>query len=136
MKNRSSFEKDSSQLQQIFCFLNESWESYSLETRIKSELELAVEELFMNAVRHNTDDNSDVHLSVDVQSNRVEISMSSKEEKPFDITKTKKLDLDDYIAKQKSGGLGIHLIKEMMDDIRFDYRNGISTITIVKNLPA
>ncbi|MDX1591400.1 MAG: ATP-binding protein [Balneolaceae bacterium] len=136
MKNRSSFEKDSSQLQQIFRFLNESWESYSLETKIKSELELAVEELFMNAVRHNTDDNSDVHLCVDVQSNSVEISVSSKEEKPFDITKTKKLDLDDYIAKQKSGGLGIHLIKEMMDDIRFDYSNGISTITIVKNLPA
>lgn len=132
MKNRSRFKKDSNQLQEIFRFLNKGWESFSLESKTKSELELAVEELYMNIVRHNPDEKSPVCLSLENGSDRVEIKISSKEERMFDITKMEKVDLDDYIAKEKSGGLGIHLVKELMDEVRFEHSNGISTITIIK----
>ena len=134
MKNRSRFKKDSNQLQEIFLFLNKSWESFSLESKTRSELELAVEELFMNIVRHNPDEESPVDLSLDNDSDRIEISISSREERVFDITKTDKIDLENYIAKEKSGGLGIHLVKELMDELRFEHADGISTITIIKYL--
>lgn len=134
MKKRSRFKKDSNQLQEIFRFLNKGWESFSLESKTKSELELAVEELFMNIVRHNPAENSPVSLSLNNDSDRVVITISSREERVFDITKMDKVDLDDYIAKEKSGGLGIHLVKELMDEVRFEHSNGISTITIIKYL--
>ena len=134
MKNRSRFKKDSDQLQEIFRFLNKGWESFSLETKTKSELELAVEELFMNIVRHNPDQELHVDLSLLNDSDRVEIAISSREKKAFDITKMEKVDLDNYIAEEKSGGLGIHLVKELMDEVRFEHSDGISTITIIKYL--
>lgn len=135
MKNRSRFKKDSSQLQEIFRFLNKSWESISLDQKTMSELELAVEELFMNIVRYNPDKNSLVDLRFDNHSDKIEIMISTREEKAFDITKTGQVDLDDYIAKEKSGGLGIHLIKELMDEVHFEHTDGISAITIIKYLP-
>lgn len=134
MKNRSRFKKDRNQLQNIFLFLNKGWESISIESKTKSDLELAVEELFMNIVRHNPDQNSPVSLSLENGSDRVEIKISSREKRVFDITKVEKVDLDDSIAKEKPGGRGIYLVKELMDEVHFEHYDGVSTITIIKYL--
>ena len=134
MKSRDGFKKDRNELQNIFSFLEEFWAVNSLDEKTRSEIELSVEELFMNMVRHNPHQNSPVQLSVEKHTDKIEVVISDEENIPFDITLTEKVDLDDYIKKEKSGGLGIHLVKELMDDISFKHDNGISTITLTKHL--
>lgn len=132
MKSRDEFKKDKNELQNIFSFLEDFWTANSLGEKTKSEIELTVEELFMNMVRHNPDQNSPIQLFVERHTDKIEVVILDKETIPFDITKTKEVDLDDYIKKEKSGGLGIHLVKELMDDISFKHEYGISTITLTK----
>lgn len=134
MKSSVGFKKDRNELQSIFSFLEKVWIEESLDSKITSEIELAVEELFMNMVRHNPDNDSSVQLSIEKHDGRIEVSISDREKTPFDITQTDEIDLDEYIDRANSGGLGIHLVKSLMDDISFKHDNGISTITITKYL--
>jgi serine/threonine-protein kinase RsbW len=134
MKSSDGFKKDRNELQNIFSFLEQFWTEESLDTKITSEIELAVEELFMNMVRYNPDNNSSVQLRIEKYDDRIEVEISDKEKVPFDITQSKDVDLDNYFEKQKSGGLGIHLVKQLMDEISFRHYNGTSTITITKFL--
>lgn len=132
MKNKSSFKKKTDELKFIFAFLDSSLDKIELQDNVQSELELAVEEIFMNMVRHNLETENDIEIVVDATSREVKISLKDVETAPFDITKTDKIDLEEYINAKKSGGLGIHLIKTLMDDLNFEHKDGISTISITK----
>jgi serine/threonine-protein kinase RsbW len=132
MKNKSSFKKKTDELKLIFAFLDNSLDKITLKDNVQSELELAVEEIFMNMVRHNLETENDIEIIVDATSREVKISLKDVEAAPFDITKTDKIDLEEYINAKKSGGLGIHLIKSLMDDLNFEHKDGISTISITK----
>jgi serine/threonine-protein kinase RsbW len=132
MKNKSSFKKKTDELKLIFTFLDNSLDKITLKDNVQSELELAVEEIFMNMVRHNLETENDIEIIVDATSREVKISLKDVEAAPFDITKTDKIDLEEYINAKKSGGLGIHLIKSLMDDLNFEHKDGISTISITK----
>ena len=44
------------------------------------------------------------------------------------------VDFDEYFKQKKFGGLGIHLIKKLMDDLMFDHDAGKTTIKITKHI--
>jgi serine/threonine-protein kinase RsbW len=98
------------------------------------EMQLSVEELFMNMVRHNSDAEGDIKMNVERKGDKINISLIDSEEVPFDLTKIKEVDFDQYFEEKKFGGLGIHLVKELMDEIKFNHCNGISTITMTKQI--
>ncbi|MBO6585929.1 MAG: ATP-binding protein [Gracilimonas sp.] len=127
-----TFKRDTSELDNIFDFLKQNWAGYEVDENDQRKIELSVEEIFMNMVRHNPNAEFDIKLIVEKKNRKIILSLSDFEEKPFDITQAKGVDFEEYFRKKKSGGLGIHLVKEIMDDIKFVHRNGISTITITK----
>lgn len=36
--------------------------------------------------------------------------------------------------ERKKGGLGIYMVKNSMDDMKYEYKNGQNVLTVVKNL--
>jgi anti-sigma regulatory factor (Ser/Thr protein kinase) len=56
--------------------------------------------------------------------------------KRFDITAAQPADMSRVITNRPVGGLGIHLVKQIMDEIAYEYdeRNRRSTITLIKHL--
>lgn len=134
MKNKKSFEKGTDELQQVFDFLKTKWEKFGIEQKERSEMELAVEEIFMNMVRHNSEIGNEIELTVEKKAQSIKITLSDREVVPFDITKVKQVDFEDYLKNRRSGGLGIHLIKELMDEVEFEHHNGVSTISVIKHI--
>ncbi|WP_428234926.1 ATP-binding protein [Gracilimonas sp.] len=132
MKITGTFKRDVDELQNIFDFLKKNWAGYEVNGNDQRKIELSVEEIFMNMVRHNPNAEFDIKLIVEKKNRKIILSLSDFEEKPFDITQARDVDFEEYFRQKKSGGLGIHLVKEIMDDIKFVHRNGISTITITK----
>ncbi len=89
----------------------------------------------MNMVRHNTGSSHDIEISlVKPGPGTVAIYLKDHEKIPFDLTKRKELDVDAYARKKQPGGLGIHLVRRMMDEVKFEHHNGISLITLVKHI--
>ena len=38
------------------------------------------------------------------------------------------------VKQRKKGGLGIFMVKQSMDDVKYEYRDGKNTLTILKKL--
>lgn len=133
MKSKRRFQRNIDELQGIFNFLKIRWGEFQVQERDQLDMELSVEEIFMNMIRHNrTGSASDIEVTVEKTDREITLSLSDYEDVPFDITQTQEVDFDDYIKNQRSGGLGIHLVKKLMDEVKFEHTEGISTITISK----
>jgi len=118
----------------IFHFLNTFITEYSSNLKILNEIKLSVEEIFMNMVRHNKTTDMDIAVKTEFSNNSISISLIDYEDKPFDILTTDEIDFDEYFEQKKYGGLGIHLIKKLMDDLIFNHNDGITTIKITRNI--
>ena len=53
---------------------------------------------------------------------------------PFDPTKQKEADITLSVEERAIGGLGIHLVRQLMDDIRYERKDDKNILTLVKLL--
>lgn len=97
-------------------------------------IQLAIEELFTNILKYQPDGRSDVAVYLEITDNQLVIRLTDFDSEPFDLTKTEEVNTSEYIQKKKPGGLGIHLVKQMVDSLDYEYNNRTSTITLTKHL--
>ena len=128
------FSRNANELPMIFHFLNAVMTENASNLKLLNELKLSVEEIFMNMVRHNKTTNKDIAIRIESYKNSISISLTDHEDNPFDILDTDEIDFDEYFKQKKFGGLGIHLIKKLMDDLIFDHDAGKTTIKITKHI--
>jgi len=91
---------------------------------------LIVEELFVNALAHGRGGGENIVLDLSHDKGGVTVSMTDFEVEPFDITKAPEADIQRSPEERTPGGLGIHLIRRLASEIRYDYRDRRSTITV------
>jgi len=53
---------------------------------------------------------------------------------PFDPTQQKEADITLSVEERQIGGLGIHLVRQIMDDIRYERKDNKNILTLVKSL--
>lgn len=52
--------------------------------------------------------------------------------KPYDPTKAAEVDITETAEERKIGGLGIHMVKNMMDELEYAYEDGMNILTMKK----
>ena len=134
MKSAKTFSRSINELENIFNFLEGSGEKFRVSKRNLHDIELSVEEIFTNMVRHNSSSTESIEISIETDNGQILTCLKDHEDQPFDLTQTKEIDFDTYIEKRQTGGLGIFLVKQLMDEVKFEHLNGISKITIIKNI--
>lgn len=102
------------------------------------QIELAVDEACANVITHAyRGENSGekiIHVTVKQKKDRIEIAIADKGA-GFDPARIKSPNMEEYLKKMKPGGLGVHLIKSLMDDVRFHIRPGVrNEVRMVKLL--
>lgn len=90
-----------------------------------SKIELAVDEACTNVIKHAYGNNSDqtIDVQIKIEKDKLVITVSDKG-KGFDPSKIKLPDLGESIKVGKKGGLGICLIKTLMDKVDFQIKPG------------
>ncbi|HEX4193960.1 MAG TPA: ATP-binding protein, partial [Stellaceae bacterium] len=58
----------------------------------------------------------------------------SDDGRAFDPLNAPPPDLDSAIEDRRIGGLGVHLVKTMMDDVTYAYRDGRNHVTLRKKI--
>jgi serine/threonine-protein kinase RsbW len=98
-------------------------------------LRLAAEEAFVNIVRHAyTGGAGPVRSSLTRDDQGITITFTD-EAPPFDPRDVPPPDLDAELADRREGGLGLHLIRQLMDEVHYRYRAGAgNTLELVKYL--
>ena len=84
-------------------------------------INLVVEELFTNMVRHNKGGGDRITLSVERQKDRLHLELIDVDVEPFDPETAEVPPVDAGIEERRPGGLGIYLVKKMVDDLNYDY---------------
>jgi anti-sigma regulatory factor (Ser/Thr protein kinase) len=128
------FPRDISSLENIFVFVEQFISSNHIEVSVLYPVQLVVEELFTNILKYQRGGGSNISLDLEKVDKKFVMRMKDFDSEEFDMTKSGEVNTDAYIQQKKPGGLGIHLVKQMVDSIEYEYNNRISTITIIKHL--
>lgn len=101
-----------------------------------SELVLAIDEVSSNLMIHAHQCNPDdlFELTVEVKSDRVIFELVD-EKNVFDMNAFSAPTLGELISEKRKGGLGIRLVKSIMDSIEYEQRGGHKVCRLIKKLP-
>ena len=97
-----------------------------LDARDVGKLELAVDEACANVMEHaygpDTIKDVVIRATFDADELRIDVEDTGR---GFDPTAVKSEELDKLVAARKSGGLGMRLIKTLMDEVRYEIEPGL-----------
>ncbi len=128
------FKRDLSSLDEIFKFINEFSAKTDVDESVVFTINLVVEELFTNMVKYASENKNKILLELKKNEDDLLIHLTDFDVDPFDISKTAEVDTQQSLEERRVGGLGIHLIKQMIDKIEYDYKNRQSKIILTKHL--
>ena len=131
-----SFKREVDSLDEIFGFVRRFFLKEEIGREYLFPVDLVVEEIFTNFVKYNHGGNSDIDINLDRKDDTLTISVVDHDVEPFDITKAPEVKTDQPAEKRRIGGLGIHLVRRLMDRVEYDYTDRRSTITLVKRIKA
>ena len=94
----------------------------------------AVEEIFINIATYAYKPQENGNVTISVKIDKKAIIKFVDFGKPFNPLETDAPDLDGPIKDRKIGGLGIHFVKNMMDNIEYEYTNGKNILTVTKEI--
>ena len=94
-----------------------------------------VDEVLANIVAYFFDDDEEheIILFVEMTNDRVVITVPD-DGTPFKPRSGSELDLTVALQERKIGGLGIHLVKNVMDEVRYDRQANRNVVSAVKYL--
>jgi anti-sigma regulatory factor (Ser/Thr protein kinase) len=110
-------------------------DSHALPTAVRRSVNVALDELLTNTVNYGFLKRSDGALSieVDLQPDRLTLTLIDNGA-PFDPWIRIAPDTTLSMESRRIGGLGIHLVKKMMDESRYEYRDGKNIVVLVKQV--
>ena len=129
-----NFKRQISSLSQIFIFVSEILKSYKVGESISFSINLAIEELFTNMVKYNGGSNNDITIEINKEGKKLMVNLIDYYSNEFDVSKTQEVDVTQRLEERKVGGLGLHLVKKIVDNLEYEYTHGESRITFTKNL--
>ncbi len=126
-------------LAKVFNFLQEAFDSLEVSSKVKRQIKLCVEEIYMNISNYAYNpDVGPAKISFDfvddkADSTRIVISLTDRG-KPYDPLKHEDPDLTVELDDAPIGGLGIYLVKTTMDKVEYEQKDGNNVFTMEKKL--
>lgn len=128
------FAKHADSLPVIFDFVTQFVRPYNVTPEQTRPLEFAIEEIFMNMVKYNTESQNDVTIQLALENNTLSACLIDRDVHSFDPTTHEAVDIHQPLHERTPGGLGLHLVKKMMDDVIYEYSDRACKITLIKRL--
>ena len=95
-------------------------------------VQLACDEACTNVMEHAYGgDEGPVRVVCTLYPDRLEIQVHDTG-KPFDTKAVRAPDLDAPLEKRETGGLGLHFMRSVMDDVRFEFDESGNRLTMFK----
>ena len=136
-KNKVSFKLKSklSELDTLCQNLEKFGQSIGLSSKCMFEANLALDELFTNIISYGFNDNKEhtIEIEISLQNNKL-IFHIEDDGIPFNPIEVDEPDLECTIEECKIGGLGIHLAKNLMDEVCYQRCKEKNILTLKKNI--
>ncbi|MBR5572387.1 MAG: ATP-binding protein [Oscillospiraceae bacterium] len=124
------------ELERVLAFLREELEPYECSAKTMFQLELVVEELFVNIASYAYADTGEVEIGCEVSGETPGITIRFADRgRPFDPLARADAETTPEALENRVGGLGILLVKKTMDEVAYAYEDGANVLTVKKYLP-
>lgn len=95
-------------------------------------LQLACDEACTNVIEHAYSGRPGrIRIAVSVYADRIQIEVQDTG-RPFDPSAVRAPDLEAPLERRETGGLGLHFMRSIMDEVRFEFGEGGNRLTMVK----
>lgn len=124
------------ELDTVMQFVDQHLEAANCSAKVIGQIELAVEEIYTNIVNyayHPQKGTAKICCEVKGEPLQVMIGFSD-EGKPYNPLERKQPDVTASVEDREIGGLGIFLVRKMMDEVEYQYAGGKNILTIRKNV--
>ncbi|MEX2593515.1 MAG: ATP-binding protein [Anditalea sp.] len=121
MRDELTLYCEKSKLSELRLFLTDVLINTKLSEINKNQIILAVEEVCANLIIHSHACNPNDSIMLDVTQDKHQIIFEIKDSgKAFNLLEYQEPQLSDVIKEKRKGGLGIILVKKIMDSIEFE----------------
>ena len=102
-------------------FVNSVGEQAGMSPTEVAQLELAVDEACANVIEHayGHDTTKEVSVRATIDGDKMEIDVTDTGQ-GFDPTAVEQLELERLVSDRKTGGLGMRLMKTLMDEVHYE----------------
>ena len=123
-------------LDEVLGFIDEQLEKHGCSPKIQMQLDLAVEEVFVNIAHYAyTPEKGSATILTEIRKDASSISITFIDEgKPYNPLEKPDPDITLSAEERKIGGLGIFMVKKYVDNIFYEYKDGKNILTIEKNI--
>jgi anti-sigma regulatory factor (Ser/Thr protein kinase) len=84
-------------------------------------VDFTIEELFTNMVKYGNMSRQDIRIELRGAGSGIEVVLVDPGADRFDVTEAPDVDVSRGAADRRPGGLGLHLIRRMVDSIDYEY---------------
>ena len=117
-------------------WVEEQLEEYDCPPKVQMQISVSIDEVFTNIASYayaNGVGQATVRLDVLQDPACVRLTFLDSGI-PFDPLAKKDPDVSLSIEERQIGGLGIFMVKKLMDDVQYEYRDGKNILTLYKKL--
>jgi sigma-B regulation protein RsbU (phosphoserine phosphatase) len=116
-----SFVRSIAELDSIFAFTADAFARLAIDRSLVGAVDFVIEELFTNMVKYNASSKAPIDIDIEPIEAGVEVRLIDRDVDEFDMTRVGPVDIDAPLEEREPGGLGLHLIRKMVDTITYQY---------------
>jgi serine/threonine-protein kinase RsbW len=124
------------ELERLNQFLSSFCSEHSLPEEFGLDINLALEEVFVNAVRYGYKDatTDEIRVRLAIEGDLLAVTLDDGGV-AFNPLEAPEVDIHAPAEGRPIGGLGIHLVRNLMDQVEYSRANGRNVLTMKKRVP-
>jgi len=123
-------------LHQARDFVSEQAREVGFDEELVGMIALAVDEACTNIIKHAYQYAKDRQIEIRIEKKNGSFIISIADEgKSFDPSEIHTPDMKEYLSHFRRGGLGLHLMRSLMDKVDYDSTGNKNVVRMIKSLP-
>ena len=121
------------EITQLPAFVEDAVKASQLPPEVADSLNLALEEAVVNVINYAYPEGTSGEVIIDAATTDIALTFTITDSgKPFDPTARQEVDINASVEDRPVGGLGIHLVRQIMDNVRYERRGEKNVLILTK----
>jgi len=137
MKYNLSIKADKKNLKKVRNFLGEVFAKLQVSAIEANQLILVVDEILANLIIHSSknDPQKNIDLTLTEEGGEITFEIYDYNSPYFDLTQHQDANLQELVKQKRKGGMGLTLVKNIMDEVEVSYEDNTNIWRLQKRLP-